>query len=327
MKKTLFSKITLVLLVILLITSGCASKDTVQKEKEQKIAIAEQYGLAYAPIQVMKELKLMDKNLPGVQVEWKQLGNTAAIREAMLVNEVDAGFMAIPPFLIGWDKGMKWKIASGLSESPIGLVTYRDDIKSIKDLTNEDRIALPQPGSIQHILLSMASEREFGEASKFDNQLVTLAHPDGMNALLAKKDITAHFTSPPYIFKELETEGMHQILDGEGAMGKPFTFIVGVTTNKFHDENPEVYKAFVKSLHESIDYINEHPEETASMLKDVYKIPEEELLKYLTWEGNVYSKSIKGIDEFVNFTNKNGYISKTPESIDEILWEDAEYEK
>lgn len=319
MKKWLF-----IIPMILVLISGCSP--TQEVKKDYKISIAEQYGLAYAPLQVMKELKLLEKELPGVQIEWKQLGNTAAIREAMIAKDVDTGFMAIPPFLIGWDKGMEWKIFSGLSISPVGLVTNNENIKSIKDLTKKDRIALPQPGSIQHILLSMACEKEFGDAKKFDNQLVTLAHPDGMNALLAKKDITAHFTTPPYLSKELETPGIHQILDGKEAIGKEFTFVVGVSTNEFHDKNPKTHRAFVKALNKAIDFVNENPEKTASMLAKTYGMSEEELLKYLTWEGTGYNHTVKGLDEFSKFMKKNGYISKVPKNTD-ILWEDVDYEK
>lgn len=328
MKKTLSRKTIVIMIFVLslLILSGCKNDDKTKTE-EYKIRIAEQYGLAYAPLQIMKENKIIEKNLQGVEISWEQVGNTAAIREAMLANKIDAGFMAIPPFLIGFDKGMQWKIASGLSSSPIGLVTYREDIKSIKDFTTDDRIALPQPGSVQHILLSMACEKEFSDAKRLDDLLVTMKHPDGMNALLTKKDITAHFTSPPYIFKELEQEGMHKILSGKEAMGKNFTFIVGVTTNRFHDNNPLVYNAFVKSLHEAMEFIQNNPEKSAEILAIEYDLPKEEVLKYITSEGMEYDSKIKGIYEFTDFMVENDYISKHFDDINNIIWEDVQYEK
>lgn len=305
---------------------GCKSNNEMKTE-EYKIRIAEQYGLAYAPLQIMKENKIIENNLEGIKVSWEQVGNTAAIREAMLANKIDVGFMAIPPFLIGFDKGMEWKITSGLSSSPIGLITYKENIKSIKDFTKDDRIALPQPGSVQHIILSMASEKVFSDAKKLDDLLVTMKHPDGMNALLARKDITAHFTSPPYIFKELEQEGMHQILSGKEVMGKDFTFIIGVTTNKFHDNNPLVYDAFVKSLHEAIKFINDKPEESAKILAKEYNLSEDEVLRYITWDWMEYNSKVKGIYEFNDFMVRNGYISKPFDDINEIIWKDVEYEK
>ncbi len=326
--KITLKKIYIILILLLINISffGCTPKEA-QLQETLEINIAEQYGLAYAPLQIMKEKQLLEKNLAGVEVNWKQLGNTAAIREAMIANQIDVGFMAIPPFLIGWDKGMEWKIASGLSSMPVGLVTHRQDIKTINDITSDDRIALPQPGSIQHILLSMACEREFNDSHKFDNILVTMSHPDGMNALLAKKDITAHFTSPPYIFKELENEGFTQILSGEEAMGSEFTFIVGVTTEEFHESNPTVYKAFIKSLEEALSFINENPEESAEILSNEYDIAKEEVLKYITDSRTEYSSKIKGLKQFADFMKENNYIQKSFSDTEEILWEDAKYEQ
>lgn len=314
--------LTLLVAFFFIFWFAVSSQTQVRADKSrQVVTIAEQYGLAYAPIQIMRQLKLLEKNLPGVQVKWRQLGNTAIIREAMLAGEVDMGFMAIPPFLIGYDKGMQWKIACGLSQSPVGLVTNRNWVRSIKDFSSKDRIAVPQPGSVQHILLSMACEQEMGDARKYDKQLVTLAHPDGMTALLAKKDITAHFTAPPYLFMELETKGARQVLDGREVMGGDFTFIVGVVPAKFHDENPRTYKAIVKSIGQAIDYLNADLRRAAQRLAPEYQLPEEELFKYLTWPGMAYTTAIKGIDRFSGFMLSQGYLSRKPRP-KEILWDD-----
>jgi NitT/TauT family transport system substrate-binding protein len=271
----------------------------------------------------MKELKLIEKNQPSLHVNWKQLGNTAAIREAMLAGEVDMGFMAIPPFLIGWDKGMEWKVIGGLSSSPLGLVTNKSSINSIEDFTMEDRIALPQPGSVQHILLSMACEREFDDSHRLDNLLVTMAHPEGMNALMAKTDVSAHFTAPPYLGRELESQGNKLILTGNQAMGEEFTFIVGVSTKSFHDKNLETYKLFLNALEEAIEYMDSNKEDTVKILSNYYNISEDEVKEYLNTQGVEYSTKVRGIDRFADFMKRNEYIEKTPTSKIEIMWDEV----
>lgn len=322
MKKLLVNMFIMMLLTVMA-GSGCTGGG---KTGAAAVNIAEQYGLAYAPLQIAKELKLIEKNLPEVTVNWKQLGNTAAIREAMLADEIDAGFMAIPPFLIGWDKGMDWKIACGLSSSPVTLVTNRKEIKSIKDFGPQDRIAVPQPGSVQHILLSMACERELGDAKKLDNLLVSMAHPDGMSALLSGKNITAHFTAPPYLTKELETQGIHEILNGRQALGKDFTFIVGVTTKEFHDNRHEEYEAVLKGIAEAMNFMRNNRAETLKILSEYYGMSTEEVAENLDMEEMEYSNTIEGIDDFAGFMERNGYISKAPERIEQIVWDDAKHE-
>ncbi|HYE08687.1 MAG TPA: ABC transporter substrate-binding protein [Patescibacteria group bacterium] len=321
MKRTIKS-IAVLLVLLLSISTGCGK----QSSDMQQVTIAEQYGLAYAPLQIMKELKLLEKNNSNLQVNWKQMGNTAAIREAMLAKEVDIGFMAIPPFLIGWDKGMEWKIAGGLSSSPVGLVSNRSEVNSIKDFTELDRIALPQPGSVQHILLSMACEKEFGDSDKLDNLLITMAHPEGMNALMAKTDVTAHFTAPPYLTGELKSKENRLILSGEEAMGGEFTFIVGVATKSFHDRDPEDYKVFLKALEESITFIKTNKAEAVEILSKAYDIDQEEVAEYLNTQGVEYTTEVQGLDKFADFMKRNEYISKTPANKTEIMWDDVNYE-
>lgn len=320
-------KMTTVIVIILLCLSlllsmlGCTNN----QEEKQKIIIAEQYGLAYAPIEIMKELNLIEKRIDNVEIEWIQLSNTAAIREAMLAGKCDIGFMAIPPFLIGWDNGMEWKIMTGLSSAPVGLVTNDSSINSIKDFTDGDRIALPQLGSIQHILLSMACEKEFGKPDALDNLVVSMNHPDGMNAIMSNTEITGHFTSPPYIFKELDNKNMHQVLSGEEAMGTDFSFIVGVSTKDFHDSDAEVYFTVVKAIQDSIKYINNKPEKAVEILSSIYDIDRKTLTEYI--DQISYDKAVKGMYQFANFMNRNQYINNTFEKPEDVMWEFVNYEK
>lgn len=308
MKKAL--RLVTVCLVAVLLCGGCA-------KKESSIYIAQQFGTAYVPIALMQEAGLMEKHLPqGTKVEWSQLGNTAAIREAMLAGKADVGCMAISPFLIGLEAGMPWRICAGLSQMPIGLVARSADCRTLADITPQDRIALPQPGSIQHILLSMAAQRELGDPLRFDNQLVTMNHPDGMNALLAGADVTLHFTTAPYLGQELEA-GMSLVLTGEEAMGQPFTGIVAVAREGFHDDTPEAYEAFQAALAEAMDWIARDPREVAELLGPTYGMTPEALLAEMNAQGSSYSTAVEGVEAFAAFMLDTGYLkqSYTPESL------------
>lgn len=277
-------------------------------EEVLKLRVAEQYGLAYAPLQIMRRKGFLQEELPSHRIEWSRLGNTAAIREAMLAGQVDVGFMGIPPFLIGFDRGMEWKIFTGLSRAPLGLTTWKDEIRGLADFEAQDRIALPQPGSIQHILLSMACERELGDADALDNLLVTMNHPDGMQALLSRRSISAHFTSPPYLMQELSEEGIRQILSGEEAMGGEFTFIVGVVRDRVIEENREALSAFQRALDRSIAFIENSQPEAIGILAEEYNIDPAVLEGYLEWEGLDYGRDILGLKKFLDFMSRNGYL-------------------
>lgn len=299
-------KLTLILIVFLLI--GC------QKQDDSKVIIAEQYGLAYAPIQVMKARGTLEA-LVDEEVKWVKLANTAAIREALLANRLDIGFLGIPPFILGYDNAVDWKIFSGLCEAPLGLMSNK--VLTLESIQSSDRIALPQPGSIQHILLAMAAERTFGEADYFDKQLITMKHPDGMQALYSDNEVTLHFTSPPYIFEEAAA-GMHQVIDSETCMGEAFTFIVGVTTPEFY-EKTDLYDAFNQALEETLIFIKENPEETIALLMPYYQYDQETLSTYVYESGMSYTSDIKGVQTFIDFMYRNDYIKKTYEA-KELIW-------
>jgi len=310
--------IIIILSLSLFLITSCENSD---QGSQKSITIAEQYGLAYAPVQLIKEFEFLEESNPDLKVEWKQLSNTTSIRESMLAGEVDIAFMAIPPFLIARDKGMEWKIISGLSESPLGLMTNRKDINSLSDFKNQDKIALPQPGSIQHILLSMAAQSKFGDPGKFDEQLLTMSHPDAMNALLAGREVSSHFASPPYLFLESREKGIKEILSGKEAFGGEFTFIIGVSTEEFYQQQSENYKLFAAALEKSIKFMQQNPAEAAAILADNYDLTESEMIEYLNWPGMKFTSEIKGLEEFIAFMTAEGYLEENNYQPAELIFE------
>lgn len=283
------------------------------------MVIAEQYGLAYAPLVIMRELGLLEAALEeGYTVRWEKLGNTAAIREAMLTDRLDVGFMGIPPFLIGVDQGMAWRIMSGLTISPLGLMTNEPSITTLDALVGGGKIALPQPGSIQHILLSMAAEESFGDAKTFDNQLISMKHPEGYQSLMFSDEVVAHFTSPPYIFQEQDEETLVQLLSGKEAFGGDFSFIVGVCREEFRDDTV-AYEAFQQALLKSIDYMENNREGSIAILSAYYELSEEVTGEYVYERGITYDMKVHGLNDFMTFMYQADYIKSSYEE-EGLLW-------
>ncbi|WP_020611860.1 ABC transporter substrate-binding protein [Sediminispirochaeta bajacaliforniensis] len=314
------ARLCMFLLPLALSLSSCS-------HDEQPLRVAEQYGLAYAPVTIARELGFVEEALAEldhpVDLQWLRLGNTATIREAAVAGRVDAAFIGIPPFLISRAGGMDWKIAGGLNQSPLGLVTWREDLNNISDFDSSDRIALPQPGSIQHILLAMASRRLTGDAAHFDRQLVTMNHPDGMQALLARREIAAHFTSPPYLFLELEEPGMKQVVSGRECFGGPFTFIVTVATKELAEERPKVLAAFMDAVDRGMAYLHSNPEKSAALLAPIYQMDSDDVLDMLGSKDLDYSRDVVGIEEFVSFMKDTGYLPADFNSGGELFWTTA----
>ena len=318
-KHLLTCAVFFIILMGTIFLSGC------QKKERDVIGIAEQYGIAYAPLNIMKELGILEEKLPGVTIEWKQFGGPTAIRESMLNGEVDFGFMGIAPVLIGIDNGMEWKYATGISSNEVAIVTDRPEIKTLKDFSSEDRIAILSPGCTQHVLLCMLADEQLGDARALDHQTVSMTHPDALQALISDTEITAHIATPPYIDKELQA-GMSVMATGEEIMGQSFTFISGVAMTKFYEEHPDWYAAFIEALDESIDYINENMEECVQILAPVYGISEEDLMKQMTYNGTIYTNRLEGVEKISAAMQKMGFTSGNPD-FDTIIFDNVNRDK
>jgi len=213
---------------------------------------------------------------------------------------------------------MTWKLATGLSSSPLGLVVNSNQISSLESITEDQRIALPQPGSIQHILLGMTLKKRGFSSARLDTNLVSLKHPDGMNALLSGS-VQGHYTSPPYLFMESDKDNMTLLITGDDAMDKPFTFIAGMVTEDFNRKEERLYRAFLESVQESVDFVRDNPEETAGLLAPLYKMDALVIEDYLTRPGMTFSTEIKGLQNFIDYMKEEELI-KVVDTAGEVLF-------
>ena len=89
------------------------------------------------------------------------------MNEALLSNSTDIVSGGVPGLITLWDKtqGTSFEVKGicALSSQPFLLNTANPDIKSIKDFTERDRIAVPSiKVSVQAVLLQMAAAAAYG---------------------------------------------------------------------------------------------------------------------------------------------------------------------
>jgi NitT/TauT family transport system substrate-binding protein len=122
--------------------------------------------------------------------------------------------------------------------------------------------------SIQAITLQMAAEKTFGpgQHGKLDHLTVSLSHPDGMAAMLdARSEITAHFTSAPFMYQELEDKRVEKVLSSYDVVGGPHTFTVVWATTNFANKHRKVLEAFVAALEDVMQQIARDPAAAAAL--------------------------------------------------------------
>jgi len=258
------------LTALLLLLPGLARAET------DELRITKQPGIIYlAPI-VMEQQKLIEQEaaklgLPGLHPRWITFGGGGAATDALLSGNVDIVTTGPSNMLLLWDRTRgQVKGLAGSSATPMWLISNRPEVKSLRDLTPMDKIAVPTVKiSSQAIILQIAARQLYGDANwdHFDAMTVTLGHPDAQAALAGGKGggLTGHFSGAPYEAMEAATPGLHVVATSDQILGGPFSNAIYFTSVKFHDANPTVIKAFMAAAEDASDYIAAHPREACEL--------------------------------------------------------------
>jgi NitT/TauT family transport system substrate-binding protein len=236
------------------------------------------------------------------------------------------------------------KVLGSLTSMPMFLNTTNPNIKTLKDFTEKDRIAMPTVKvSVQGVTLQMAAAKELGDNrwSALDKQTVAMSHPDGMTALLSgASGITAHFTAPPFQYQELDAAAretgkdggprpVHKVLSSYDVLGGKSTFVLVVSTEKFRKANPKTFDAMVKALGEAQKWINEHKKEAAELYLKASGSKEQldDLLKQMNDPDIEFTVVPKNIGKYADFMHHVGSVKARPESWKDLCFENLHKEE
>ncbi|MDR1684987.1 MAG: ABC transporter substrate-binding protein [Desulfovibrio sp.] len=296
-----------------------------------ELRISKQYGLNYLPLIVLEQHKILEKNakaagLGELVTSWTTLAGGAAANDALLSGSVDIIALGVPPFIRLWDKSKgQAKALVPLSEFAPSLTTNNPDVKTFKDFTDKDRIALPAVKvSLQTLLLQMAAAKEYGLAGhdRFDRLTVTMSHPDALLALTSgKSEITGHFTQEPFLSAELKHPGIHVVLDGYDVLGAA-TYQVLAASTKFYTQNTKLAEVVVQSVKEADAWIAANPREAAELYVKAAKSKESpaEILTMLQNPHAGYSITPKKTTAFSAFLHEVKAIGNKPADWKELYF-------
>src|ERR1043166_1396357 len=324
-----WSEIALALLMTAsLLAPGMAGAEVAE------VRVGKIYGIAFLPLYMMQDRQLLEKHLKAAgldtKVSWATYSNGAVMNDSLLAGSVEIASGGIPPFVLLWARTRgtpnEVKAISAKAQAPIFLNTRNPNIKSIRDFTEKDRIAIPAPKvSGQAIILQMALQKEYGKGQEFrlDNIQVAMSSPDGMIALLTgKAEITAHFTDPPFQYQELKQPGITRVLKSFDVLGGPTTYNVIWTTDKFHRENPKTYAAFLAAMREAVAEIYRDKRAAAEVYirQTKEKVTVEELLELINNPEIEFTLTPKNMGKIVSFMNEVGLIKIAPQSWKDLFF-------
>lgn len=303
--------------------------------QQQQVKIGIGYGLAFLPLYICEDLKLVDKYAKAAQLDIKvsfpRLNGAAQVRSALASGAIDIGPFGIAPLLAAWDKTkgtpQQMFAVSGITSLPLTLLSNQPDEHSIADLKPSDRIAVPTLTSPQMQLLDMQSEKIFGRHDRLRSQVVVLSHADAVDALgegatKGKDGVTAYFASPPFTEIALRDANVHPILTSADAIGGKFSFLVLGATKAAIDAQPGLPEVVDKAMDEAARIIRDDPRRAAQI--------------YLTHEpsatlngavmagviGDIkdeFGSAVYGVQAMADFMARHGTLKAPPRSWKEIV--------
>jgi NitT/TauT family transport system substrate-binding protein len=312
----------------LTLTAGAATAQTVR--------IAKQFGVSYLPLTIMEQKKLLEQHGKrlglDLKTEWVQFASGPAMNEAIISGNLDLASGGVGPLLTIWGRTrghLGVKGVAAINSMPLYLNTINPNVKTIKDFTENDRIALPAVKvSIQAVTLQMAAEKVFGpgQHAKLDPLTVSLSHPDGMaNMLSGRSEITAHFSSAPFQYQQLEDPRVRKVLDSYEVLGGPHTFNLVWATSRFYNENRKVIEAFIAALDDCMKQIAGDPAGAAAIWvkAENSKLSPAYVEKLIRLPENEWTTVPKKIMSYAEYMSRVGMLPVKPASWQDVFFPDT----
>lgn len=305
--------------------------------KEGQLRIAQQFGIVYLLLDVAQEHKLIEKHGKAqgvdIKVDFVQLSGGSAVNDALLAGNIDVGAAGVGPLFTLWDRThgrQNVKGVASLGNFPYLLVSNNPAVKSIDDFTDKDRIALPAVGvSVQSRILQLASAKRWGDAAynRLDKLQVALPHPDAAAAIIkGGTEISAHFGNPPFQDQELAgNPKARAVLNSYDVLGGPSSATVLYATEKYVQESPRTYRAFIDALQEAAQFIAKNPEQAA----DIYlkqsggKLDRQLVLGVIRNPQVEFTVQPQRTLELGQFLHRIGAIKNAPKTVNDYFFADA----
>jgi NitT/TauT family transport system substrate-binding protein len=305
--------------------------------ESNQIAVAQQYGVSFLPLMVMERDKLVEKHakaagLGELQVSWVKVAGPSVMNDGVISGALSFIAVGAPSMITLWDKtNGQVKGVSAMTTYPLYLITRNANVKSVRDFSDKDKIAVPSiKVSTQAIMLQMLAAKEYGDAdwAHFDPYTVALSHPDAVLALTnSSAGVNAHFSSSPFYEQEIKLPGMHLLTTNYEILGGPATAVVIAASAKYRDANPKSYKAFFDALTEAIDTINKDKRAAAKAYLELAKDTKnsvEDIYAMISARDYAYTLAPQKVFKTAEFMNRIGTVKHKPASWKDLFFPEVQ---
>jgi NitT/TauT family transport system substrate-binding protein len=277
----------------------------------------------YAPLIVMKERGLVQQRVPGLSVEWKVIPKVETLHEALLTGGLDVAVATATTFLLTRASGIPVRALAAVSELPIGIVANRPEARSLRDLRQGDRLAVPDAESHEATQVRIAALRELGDPRALDGLMVGRSQGEGLAALLSRQGVTAQAAITPYLDLARDTPGVQRLDDAAGLPAT--TTLVAYTLPALRERRRPIFDAFVDALTEAATLVTAAPESFAKLTNEVQEldVSAPALAAYLRRPGVGYGTRFRGLTDLAGFLTLTEQIRSPAPTWGELTFEGA----
>jgi len=243
-----------------------AAPALVQAQAPARVRISVQPGMSMMPLVIAQETKLVERRLAAaglgnVAIEWTQISGGTAMNDALLSDSIDFASGGLPPAILLWEKTkgtpLEARALASMASIPQMLFARNPAVKTIRDFTPQDRIAVPALRvGLQAMLVQMAAAQAFGPDAwnRYENIMLQISHADAFAALsgAVATEITAHMSGPPQQWTQMRDAKLTRVFESTSVTEGPASQNVIYARMAYRQRNPEIVRAVLAALDDSM---------------------------------------------------------------------------
>jgi NitT/TauT family transport system substrate-binding protein len=298
---------------------------------QEQIKIGIGFGLAFLPIYICEDLKLIEKQGKALHLDvrpsYQRFLGASPLQEAIGSGEIDVGPFGTAPLLSAWQKqkGTAQQVfaVSGITSMPLTLLSNNPNAATIADIRPADRIAMPSLTAPQMYVLGMQSEKALGRYDRLHDQVVVMSPADAINALIGGGSaVTAYFASPPFAELALRSPGIHSLLSSTEVMNGKASFLVLGATQSFIEARAKLPEIVAKAIDEAARIIRADPRRATQiyLTHEPSRTFDPATIEAVLRENkDEFGSAVYGIQTIADFMARHGELKGAPQSWKDIV--------
>lgn len=259
-------KLLLILPAVIMLSSGCGSE---KQDGRPVLRVGFFPNITHVQALLGKQDKF--NKATGCDIEWKKFNAGSTEIEAMMAGELDMGYIGPGPAINGYIKTRgEIQIIAGACGGGAVLVSRRGlKIKSASELKNK-RIAVPQFGNTQHIVLKQILDSEgLKETTKGGTVEIIQAENPDVKTLFDRGEIDAAFVPEPWASRLIQETGANIVMDyNQVWRGGKYPVAVLIARKSFIQEHPEIVRKFVNAHVELTESASVNKADTKNIINE-----------------------------------------------------------